>query len=443
MDAAPLQAALEVCNVRLDMGSVAPVAVAFSGGGDSLAVLLAARIWAKRYGRPLLALHVDHRLQPASGAVARQAAQAAQRLGVDFRGLVWDGDKPTAGRPAAARAARHRLIADAARAAGAQVILMGHTLDDQLENALMRGAGVPVGALGAWSPSPAWPQGRGLFLCRPLLTARRAALRDWLAAEGLSWIDDPANDDPRHPRTRARRALADGAASAPLLPAADLGDLTEAVRVSPWGAIELDRRALQAAPEPQARRLLQIALACASGGSGALKANALLSRLRGAQDFTAGLAGARILAGQAVRLTREAGEAARGGLAPIELEPGQDAVWDGRWAVRANEAGVRVEALSGLAARLSAGDAALLRGVPASDRPSLPVLRDATGSIRLAKTRSSDNMMDGVVDVHGLVQPRVRAACGLIVREDQIGRTPAWRDPIIRPMLGRKLRADG
>jgi tRNA(Ile)-lysidine synthase len=443
MVAAPLQAALEVCNDRLDGRSAAPVAVAFSGGGDSLALLLAARVWAKRYGRPLLALHVDHRLQPASGAVARQAAEAAQRLGVDFRDLVWDGDKPKTGRPAAARTARHRLIADAARAAGAQVILMGHTLDDQFENALMRGAGVPVGALSAWSPSPTWPQGRGLFLCRPLLTARRAALRDWLAAEGLSWVDDPANDDTRHPRTRARRALADGAAPAPLPPAADLGDLTEAVRVSPWGAIELDRRALRASAEPQALRLLQIALACASGGSGVPRADALLRRLRGPQAFTAGLSGARILAGEAVRLTREAGEAARGGLAPIHLEPGRDAIWDGRWAVRTDEAGMRVQALSGLAAQLSVGDAALLRGVPASDRPSLPVLRDATGAVHLAKTRSSDNMMDGAVDVYGLVQPRVRAACGLIVREDQIGGTPAWRDPIIRPMLGRKLRADG
>jgi tRNA(Ile)-lysidine synthase len=443
MVAAALQAALQVCNDRLDSRSAAPVAVAFSGGGDSHALLLAARVWAKRCGRPLLALHIDHRLQPASGAVARQTAVAAERLGVTFRGLVWDGDKPLAGLPAAARAARHRLIAEAARAAGAQVILMGHTLDDQLENALMRGAGVPVGALSVWSPSPAWPQGRGLFLCRPLLTARRAALRGWLAAEGLSWVDDPANDDPRHPRTRARRALADGAACAPLPPAADLGNLIDAVRVSPWGAIELDRRALRAAPQPQALRILQIALACASGGSGAPRGHALLERLRGPQAFTAGLAGARILAGEAVRLTREAGEAARGGLAPIDLEPGREAVWDGRWAIRAHEAGARVQALSGLAARLSPADAALLRAVPASDRPSLPVLKDATGGVRLAKTRSSDNIMYGAFDVYELVQPRVRAACGLIAREDQIGRAPSWRDPIIRPMLGRKLRADG
>src|ERR1700761_3318119 len=196
----PLPAALEVLQRRLDAASRAPVAVAFSGGGDSHALLLAARAFADRCGRPLLALHVDHGLQPASAAWAEDAERTAGRLGAGFVRLCWTGDKPHAGAPAAARAARHRLIADAARRAGAPVVLVGHTLDDQLENALMRGAGMGIGAPAEWSPSPVWPEGRGLFLCRPLLTLRRADLRPWLADEGLAWLDDPANDDLRHPR---------------------------------------------------------------------------------------------------------------------------------------------------------------------------------------------------------------------------------------------------
>ncbi|HVY33064.1 MAG TPA: tRNA lysidine(34) synthetase TilS, partial [Caulobacteraceae bacterium] len=169
--------ALEAFDRRLDRQSRAPLAVAFSGGGDSLALLILARAWAQGAGRPVLALTVDHGLQAQSADWTRRAAETAERLGVGFRALKWEGEKPAAGVPAAAREARHGLIAEAARRAGAEVILVGHTLDDQLENALMRAAGQRLGALREWSPSPVWPQGRGLFQFRPLLAQRRADLR--------------------------------------------------------------------------------------------------------------------------------------------------------------------------------------------------------------------------------------------------------------------------
>ena len=73
-------------------------------------------------------------------------------------------------------------------------------------------------------------------------------------------------------------------------------------------------------------RLLQIALACASGAETLARldrARGLLVRLQGDDAFTTGLAGARVIAGRDVRLVREAGEAARGGLAPLALEPGE------------------------------------------------------------------------------------------------------------------------
>jgi tRNA(Ile)-lysidine synthase len=424
----PLDAGLQVCRRRLDPATDAPLAVAFSGGGDSLALLLAARAWTRGCGRPLLALHVDHGLQPRSAAWADQAQALAERLGVPFRKLSWRGEKPAWGLPAAARAARHALIAEAARQAGAGVILLGHTLDDQLENALMRDAGAPVGALSEWSASPAWPEGRGLFHCRPLLAVRRAALRDWLAAEGLRWIEDPANADPRYARARARQALEQGARAEGIAPAADVAALAAACRVTPWGAIEIDRERLRTAPAPQALRLLQAALACASGARGLARparARGLLERLRGPGAFTATLAGARVLAGaDEVRLAREAGEAARGGLPPLDLPPGQTVVWDGRWALGADAGGLRIQALAGLAARLGPKDAAALRGIPASDRPSLPVLRDAEGSVRLVRlaTAGHDDHIDGAAGcVRVLVEPRFKAACGLIQREDGIG----------------------
>src|SRR5262249_20884789 len=123
---------------------------------------------------------------------------------------AWEGAKPATGLPTAARGARHALLADAARTAGARVILMGHTRDDVLEAAVMRREGVRLGGLAEWSPSPVLPEGRGGFLFRPLLGVRRAALREILAQDGWTWIEDPANQDLRHPRARARALMAAG-----------------------------------------------------------------------------------------------------------------------------------------------------------------------------------------------------------------------------------------
>lgn len=426
MPAHPLPAALGALERRLDATSRAPVAVAFSGGGDSLALLLAAHTFAQRSGRPLVALHVDHGLQPASAAWADDAERAAGRLGARFVRLAWIADKPDAGVPAAARAARHRLIADAARRLGAPVVLLGHTLDDQLENALMRGAGVRVGVLGEWSPSPVWPEGRGLFLCRPLLNLRRAELRAWLAEEGLTWLDDPANDDLRHPRARARRALTDGA-----LPPAPLAVRARRWaglwRAEPWGGAVLDREGLTRAEPAEALRLLQAAAACVSGAERLPRpgrAEGLLARLKAGETFIATLGGARIEAdGGQVALEREAGEAARGGLAPLALEAGTPLVWDGRFEIATDRPGLGVEALRGQGARLDPRDRAALAGFPAAARPALPLWRnlDDDGSPpRLALAAARAHLQCNEVRCRALCGERLAAAAGVVTKEAEI-----------------------
>ena len=69
----------------------------------------------------------------------------------------------------------------------------------------MRAAGSTLGRLRDSAPSPVWPEGREVFLFRPLLDVRRAELRALLRGRGLDWIDDPANADPRSLRARVRR----------------------------------------------------------------------------------------------------------------------------------------------------------------------------------------------------------------------------------------------
>lgn len=338
-------------------------------------------------GRRLLALTVDHGLSPDSAAWTGFARNAARQAGADWRGLSWTGPKPTSGLTAAARSARHRLIADAAREAGARVALFAHTADDIAESEVMRAEGSTLGRLRDWSPSPAWPEGRGLMLLRPMLGAGRMEVRNWLAGQGAAWIDDPANEDPGYARSRARASLLRGDGGRPHreapLALARQNDSSAAVRANPRpsgaGAITIDRTTDAHA--------LAAALVCVGGGARLPRKDrldGLRARLARGDDFAATLCGARVEAlGDQVRLTREAGEFARRPPPPLPMAAGVETVWDGRWAVTVDAPGWSVVPAAGRMGALSVSDRALLKALPPAARGSIPVLirHDATAPV--------------------------------------------------------------
>ena len=180
------------------------VAVAVSGGADSLALLHALRALAGPRGWRLGVLTVDHGLRPGSAADAAFVADHAKALGLPARVLpLAPGDlephRP-AGPEAAARAARYGALWPAADELGCPWLATGHTMDDQAETVLLqllRGAG-PDGLAGM-----AVRTGR---LLRPLLGARRTDTRAACAAMGLPWREDPTNaeDGPLRNRVRTR-----------------------------------------------------------------------------------------------------------------------------------------------------------------------------------------------------------------------------------------------
>jgi tRNA(Ile)-lysidine synthase len=397
--------------------SAAPLAVAYSGGGDSLALLLSVQAWAQDHGRQVVALHVDHQLQAASAAWARHCAEVADRLGVPFHLLSWTEAKPNTGLPAAARQARHRLLAQAARSLGARVLLLGHTADDVEEARLMRTDGASVPEPRAWGPSPAWPQGRDLFILRPLLGERRAALRAYLSDQPFTWIDDPANENLAYARIRARTALADGGiGDLPAPRQADIRALAAAARIRPLGVVEWPRDRLATQPDAVALRAVSIASLCASGAVRPPRTAALarlLARLRTPETFTATLAGARIETdAQRVMILREAGEAGRGGLAEQALVAGAAQVWDGRFEITTTRRDLRVRALARLASRLEPSARKGLAALPASLRPTLPVVIEAEGRVACPVLAP----MDGV-EIRNLVASRLEAAAGMIEAE--------------------------
>lgn len=188
--------------------AVGPIGLAVSGGSDSIAMLCMAAHWAKASKRELIALTVDHRLREEAADEARWVAEQAQRLGIGHQTLNWD--EPIA-RQSAARRARHVLLAQGIKAVGGDCILLGHTFDDQIETVLMRqrqgSTWYGLAGMQRCAISPVWPEGQGVFVGRPLFTARRSDLRAWLKARDQAWIDDPSNENPEYERVRVRREL--------------------------------------------------------------------------------------------------------------------------------------------------------------------------------------------------------------------------------------------
>ncbi|MGI6244156.1 MAG: tRNA lysidine(34) synthetase TilS [Pseudochelatococcus sp.] len=185
--------------------------LAVSGGPDSLALLLLAARWRALAKNPAMSVvTVDHALRPAAAAEAHTVTRLAQAFGFSARIMVWRGEKPARAIQEEARAARYRLLAEAAREAGASHIVTAHHADDQAETVLMRlAAGSGIGGLAAmrpFRPLAAGDEGNAapLTLARPLLAVTKARLESVVREAGCAAVDDPSNRDPRYTRARLR-----------------------------------------------------------------------------------------------------------------------------------------------------------------------------------------------------------------------------------------------
>lgn len=183
------------------------IAVAVSGGADSLALTLLADEWAKEHHGTVTALTVDHGLRPESAGEARLVGVWLTKLGIEHHTLPWTGPKPKSGLQEAARVARYEIMADWCRQAGVLHLLTAHHRDDQVETYLMRaqqGSG-PDGLSGMSAVKAL----RGCQLIRPFLSLPGKAPKDYLRNLGQDWVEDPSNHDERFTRIQIRQSIAE------------------------------------------------------------------------------------------------------------------------------------------------------------------------------------------------------------------------------------------
>jgi tRNA(Ile)-lysidine synthase len=403
--------------------------VAVSGGGDSVALLYALAAWNQR---PLEVFCVDHGLNPLSAQWTQSVADHAARVGAGFTALHWRGEKPATGLAAAARLARHRLLAEAAREKGGAVLCLAHTADDIAEAEAMRVQGSNVGAPKMWSPSPVWPEGRGIFLYRPFIDVRRETLRGYLRDIGANWIEDPANESPHSLRAQTRQVLRDQplVEKTPESEAIVTAGQVQAVlhlpeTLGPLGMIAFSTQAFDALPRETAVKLLAAAAVCAGGGDKLPRQEqitALLQTLSSGKALT--LAGARVnRANGLIAISREAGDIGRNRSGRLAVNGKSEGIWDGRFAIRSPQAGAIV-ASAGARGELPDADRAWLLTLPQALRGSQPVLispekKDNQNKCLLTNPSLGQGEYNGAGALC-LVMPRLYAALGLITTESAV-----------------------
>ncbi|MFF0951195.1 tRNA lysidine(34) synthetase TilS [Rhizobium leguminosarum] len=347
---------LAILQFLLSLQSPARILVAISGGSDSTGLLLLldeAVKAAPHLKISLCAATVDHALRAGSADEAREVAALCASLGIPHTIMIWQGDKPKTGIMAAAREARYGLLANAAESFEADLIVTGHTFDDQRETLAMRGMRTEQVSTGI---ADAVLFDRRFWILRPLLFSTRADIRAFLKEQGVPWIDDPSNEDTKYERVRMRRQLSDDVGMEK-----DIGVAwEERLALSSRGAEWLDRHFRlhggllgQVMPDGlrQDRAVLDYVLARLAaifGGRPFVPGRGQMERVL---TFATGSGLGRMTAGRVVfDLRRDGLYLAREsrGISPLVLRRGEAGVWDGRFgAVNRSGTTIGVEAQAG------------------------------------------------------------------------------------------------
>ena len=293
------------------------VLVGLSGGADSVALTLLLLELSATAEFSVAGLgHFNHQLRAAAGGDEQFCRDLAARLGLPLAAGAADVRAYALAERLsledAARRSRYTFLHRAAANAGADLIAVGHTRDDQAETFLLklsRGAG--LAGLGGIYPR------RGIVI-RPLLDASRADLRAWLQARGQGWVEDESNASLDNARSRIRhRVLPEldaayrGAAAPSIARSAGLvredgqwlDELArhrfDEISVQADAGVQVDAGVLAAEPAPIRRRVVLQAIRALARGR-----EVGLDHVEAALDVLAGVSAGADVPGSRVELRR-------------------------------------------------------------------------------------------------------------------------------------------
>jgi tRNA(Ile)-lysidine synthase len=319
------------------------IAVAVSGGPDSLALTLLADRWARQRSGRAWGLTVDHGLRSESAAEARTVGGWLAARGISHEILTWTDEKSATGIQEAARDARYRLLTAWCRVNGCLHLLTAHHREDQAETHMIRSrAGSGVNGLAGMSAVRELP---GCRLVRPLLTISRARLAALLAAEAQPFVRDPSNFNPVYERARLRQQVSPADVANAAEEARIRGHqriereqtldrlIGSAIALHPEGFAVIDPALLGGAPVDLQELLLERVARCIGGAPYPLRGDRL-ARLRIALETEPGrartLGGCRFVPWRThILVIRELAATAP----PLRLASRGAACWDRRFAV--------------------------------------------------------------------------------------------------------------
>jgi tRNA(Ile)-lysidine synthase len=325
------------------------LALAVSGGPDSVALALCAKAWATSQHIPLRAFIVDHALRDVSASEAAVTQKQLEKLGIPADILRWEHPPIISRIHITARKARHKLLLDACRRYGVRDLLLAHHRDDQAETILMRFAkGSGIDGLAGISPET---QRDGIRLLRPLLAFPKERLIATCILANVSYVTDSSNASEKYARGRLRRVLPllaeEGLTTERLYElgarAAEARDalnhytnvfLQTSVRQDDAGVVRMDIAALRTLPRAIAERAVTWALQNIHREDYApeyTSLTGLLDVVCAAENMTP-----RTLHGCLVSATKTQLLFMREYAAIIDapvIKAGETLVWDGRWQV--------------------------------------------------------------------------------------------------------------
>ena len=195
----------------LGAASAAPIAIAYSGGLDSSALLHLAAAYGRSHGVPVFAFHIHHGISPNADAWLDHCQARAGALGVHFEGRKVVVGKSKSGVEAAARKLRYAALGALCAEHGVSLLLTAHHLDDQAETVLLqllRGSGTAgLSGMDGANSAPELLGNTRLVMARPLLLLSRAELEAYIAEHALGYVEDESNFHPRYARNALRHQV--------------------------------------------------------------------------------------------------------------------------------------------------------------------------------------------------------------------------------------------